>query len=176
MGHRNAQGLYFDKENNFILETEHGPMGGDEINLNRTPDINNIKNFGWAVSSYGDHYTNLDQKALYNVAPLNKSHIDYGFIEPLKWFTPALGISQIIKTENLLKVNNKHVIYVGALGSDLKEGDLSIHQFVLNQKFEIENHIILPIGERVRDIIYIEELNKIFTYLESSSSIAIIDN
>ena len=44
------------------------------------------------------------------------------------------------------------------------------------QKFEIENHIILPIGERVRDIIYIEELNKIFTYLESSSSIAIIDN
>ena len=27
------QGLYFDRENNFILETEHGPMGGDEINL-----------------------------------------------------------------------------------------------------------------------------------------------
>ena len=176
IGHRNQQGLFYDKENDIIFSTEHGPMGGDEINLNRTPDINNIKNFGWAVSSYGDHYTNLDQKALYNVAPLNKSHIDYGFIEPLKWFTPALGISQIIKTENLLKVNNKHVIYVGALGSDLKEGDLSIHQFILNQKFEIENHIILPIGERVRDIIYIEELNKIFTYLESSSSIAIIDN
>ena len=33
MGHRNPQGLYFDKENNFILETEHGPWGGDEINL-----------------------------------------------------------------------------------------------------------------------------------------------
>ena len=29
IGHRNPQGLYFDKENNFILETEHGPQGGD---------------------------------------------------------------------------------------------------------------------------------------------------
>ena len=37
MGHRNPQGLYFDKENNFILETEHGPKGGDEINLNHSP-------------------------------------------------------------------------------------------------------------------------------------------
>ena len=33
MGHRNPQGLYFDEENNFIIETEHGPKGGDEINL-----------------------------------------------------------------------------------------------------------------------------------------------
>ena len=33
MGHRNPQGLYFDRDNNFILETEHGPQGGDEINL-----------------------------------------------------------------------------------------------------------------------------------------------
>ena len=33
MGHRNPQGLYFDKDQNFILETEHGPKGGDEINI-----------------------------------------------------------------------------------------------------------------------------------------------
>ncbi len=36
MGHRNPQGLYVNKENNFILETEHGPKGGDEINLIRS--------------------------------------------------------------------------------------------------------------------------------------------
>lgn len=33
MGHRNPQGLYVDKESNIILGTEHGPQGGDEINL-----------------------------------------------------------------------------------------------------------------------------------------------
>jgi hypothetical protein len=43
MGHRNPQGLYFDKENNFILETEHGPQGGDEINLINIDEIKKIK-------------------------------------------------------------------------------------------------------------------------------------
>ena len=33
LGHRNPQGLLYDKENNIVLETEHGPQGGDEINL-----------------------------------------------------------------------------------------------------------------------------------------------
>ena len=32
-GHRNPQGLFYDNENDFILSTEHGPLGGDEINL-----------------------------------------------------------------------------------------------------------------------------------------------
>ena len=47
MGHRNPQGLYFDKENNYIFETEHGPRGADEINLIEVEKFN--KN--------GIHYT-----------------------------------------------------------------------------------------------------------------------
>ena len=34
MGHRNPQGLYYSKKFDFILSTEHGPKGGDEININ----------------------------------------------------------------------------------------------------------------------------------------------
>ena len=58
MGHRNPQGLYFDKQNEFILETEHGPNGGDEINLIEIDKIKDdeIQNFGWAIVSDGDHY------------------------------------------------------------------------------------------------------------------------
>jgi len=37
------------------LSTEHGPKGGDEININHNP-ILKIKNFGWPISSYGEHY------------------------------------------------------------------------------------------------------------------------
>ena len=33
VGHRNPQGLLYDKENDIILSTEHGPWGGDEINI-----------------------------------------------------------------------------------------------------------------------------------------------
>ena len=37
MGHRNPQGLYYSKKFDFILSTEHGPKGGDEININNKP-------------------------------------------------------------------------------------------------------------------------------------------
>jgi len=47
-GHRNPQGLTIEK--NFILSTEHGPYGGDEINL-----IQFGKNYGWNISSYGEN-------------------------------------------------------------------------------------------------------------------------
>ena len=58
MGHRNSQGLFFDKENNIILETEHVPQGGDEINIIDISMINknNIPNYGWAIASAGEHY------------------------------------------------------------------------------------------------------------------------
>lgn len=46
MGHRNQQGLFYDEINDTIFSTEHGPQGGDEININKKPDPKNIKNFG----------------------------------------------------------------------------------------------------------------------------------
>ena len=55
MGHRNPQGITLDKESKYIITTEHGPMGGDEINI---IDLNDkiVDNFGWPISSYGEHY------------------------------------------------------------------------------------------------------------------------
>jgi glucose/arabinose dehydrogenase len=108
MGHRNPQGLYFDKENNFILETEHGPNGGDEINLIEINKINkdNILNYGWPVVSAGEHYGIMRlNKKKYEKYPLYKSHSKYGFIEPLKSFVPSIGISEITKIKD-----NKYVV------------------------------------------------------------------
>ena len=51
MGHRNPQGLFYDKKSNIIFSTEHGPQGGDEINVDISPDDGKIKNYGWAISS-----------------------------------------------------------------------------------------------------------------------------
>jgi len=174
MGHRNPQGLYYDKENNIIYSTEHGPQGGDEINVNTSPD-GKIKNYGWGVSSYGAHYPSADNSEKYKIAPLHKSHAKYGFIEPLKYFTPSIATSQIIKTEKFIKIPNKNIIYVGAMGNKIEEGDLSIHQFILDTDLKIEQHNIIPVGERVRDMIYIEELNKMLLFLESSGSMGVLE-
>ena len=44
MGHRNPQGLYYSKDDDIIILTEHGPKGGDEININLKPNAKNVKN------------------------------------------------------------------------------------------------------------------------------------
>ena len=164
MGHRNPQGLYFDKENNFILETEHGPFGGDEINLIDTKKINKekIQNYGWPIVSAGEHY---GAKARYNKKkygkyPLYKSHSEYGYVEPLKSFVPSVGISEIIKISK-----NKYVV------SSLK--DRSLYFFELNDERKIINLERVEIYERIRDLKLND--NKLYLFLEDTSSIGIIE-
>ena len=48
-GHRNPQGLSYDSVRDVILSSEHGPAGGDEINVQLDSDIK--LNFGWPISS-----------------------------------------------------------------------------------------------------------------------------
>ena len=165
MGHRNPQGLNFDKENNFILETEHGPQGGDEINLIEVKKINenSILNYGWAISSAGEHYggKNLEKnKKKYEKYPLYNSHSKYGFIEPLKSFVPSIGISEIVKI-----AKNKYVV------SSLK--DKSIYFFELNEQRNIINVDRLEVFERVRDLIF--KNNQLYLFMENSASIGVIN-
>jgi glucose/arabinose dehydrogenase len=50
-GHRNAQGMVFDADSGRLWITEHGPQGGDELNL-----VEPGKNYGWPVIGYGVNY------------------------------------------------------------------------------------------------------------------------
>ena len=50
-GHRNPQGLAVHAETGRVWDTEHGPLGGDELNL-----ISSGVNYGWPVITYGLNY------------------------------------------------------------------------------------------------------------------------
>lgn len=160
MGHRNPQGLYFDKENNFILETEHGPKGGDEINLIEVDKIQKeeIQNFGWAIVSAGEHYSYSKEK--YEKYPLYKSHIEHGFIEPLYSFVPSIGIAEIVKIGR-----DKYVV------SSMK--DKSLYFFELNKQKQIINMERVTVYERIRDLRFKE--NKLYLFMESTASIGVIN-
>jgi hypothetical protein len=165
IGHRNQQGLYFDKENNFILETEHGPQGGDEINLIKVNQINKDKilNYGWAIASYGEHYggrADESNKNDYELYPLYKSHSKYGFIEPLKSFLPSIGISEIVKIKK-----NKFVV------SSLR--DKSLYFFELNEEKKIINLDRIEVFERIRDLKFYK--NKLYLFMEDTASIGLIN-
>jgi len=159
MGHRNPQGMVFDEEKNIILLTEHGPLGGDEFNL---VDLNSksLKNFGWPISSYGEHYgEKYLNKKKYLEFPLYKSHSEYNFIEPLKYFTPSIAPSEIVKTKNNFYI-----------ASSMK--DKSIYFFQLNEKNKIINFKRIEIGERIRDLKL--KNDKLYLFLEDTASIGVI--
>ena len=164
MGHRNPQGLYFDKNNNFILETEHGPQGGDEINLINIDSSlqNEIPNYGWPISSAGEHYGGRSEEnnPIYEKYPLHNSHSEYGFKEPLKSFVPSIGISEIVKIGP-----NKYVF------GSMK--DKSIYFFELSDQKELNNLVRVEVFERIRDLKF--KNNQLFLFLENTASIGVIN-
>ena len=157
-GHRNVQGLLYDKDENFWLFTEHGPAGGDEINL---LDItkNTIQNYGWPISSYGYHYSDKLDITRNEKYPFLKSHSSYGYIEPLKYFTPSIGPSEIVK------IDAKSYIF-SCLSCK------SIFFFNLDSENKIDNISRVRVEERVRDMIYKDK--KLYLFLEDTASIGVI--
>ncbi|MCB5185138.1 PQQ-dependent sugar dehydrogenase [Methylobacillus gramineus] len=81
-------GLYFDRESNELWETEHGPKGGDEINL-----IKAGKNYGWPLVSYGTLYEREGMGNYYG----NKYNSHEKFEKPAFVFIPSVGVGAIAK-------------------------------------------------------------------------------
>ncbi|MEQ9307177.1 MAG: PQQ-dependent sugar dehydrogenase [Marinoscillum sp.] len=82
-GHRNPQGLTVHPETGEIWEHEHGPQGGDEVNIIRAK-----KNYGWPVISYGINYNDtkftditekegMEQPEIYWVPSIAPSGMDF---------------------------------------------------------------------------------------------------
>ena len=169
-GHRNPQGLFFNEVNNLLFSTEHGPNGGDEINIIKEDD-ENILNYGWPIASYGKYYTpDVEQRPNYRL-PTN-SHEDLGFVEPLKYYTPSVGVSQILG--GFLLNNNIDYYLVGSMGELKKDHQTSLYLYKINGSNEIVEEHKLKLQERIRDIIYYNKENQIYLFLENSPSIGII--
>jgi len=161
IGHRNQQGIAYDEDLNLIINSEHGPKGGDEINFNYYKK-NSVLNFGFDVVSYGIEYDGTD--------PYKRPHSDFGFVEPIKYFVPSIGISEIIflnKEKSFLKKNSLFV-------SSLRAGSLYIYE--LNDQLDkIESEERINFGnERIRDIKYDPENNVFFLIFEITPSIVVL--
>ncbi len=162
-GHRNSLGLYADNEKKIILQTENGPRGGDEINL-----IKKGFNYGWNIASYGTKYKN-NENSKNNDYKL--SHEKYGFEEPIFSFVPSIGITQIIKIGKNFSNKWENNYLIGSLNSK------HLYKIKFNRSYSkvlfIEK---IFIGERIRDLFYLEDQRKILIAMEESGSIGIIKN
>jgi glucose/arabinose dehydrogenase len=102
LGHRNPQGLAIHPETGELWESEHGPQGGDEINL-----IQPRLNYGWPIISYGKEYTGeLINKGLTS---------QKGLEQPIYYWNPSIATSGISFYNGSLIPEWKNNLFVTAL-------------------------------------------------------------
>ena len=131
-GHRVPQGLTI--MNNKIFNVEHGPKGGDELNLALKG-----KNYGWPRFSYGTNYMK-DSGGNGQSYPVN--HEGSGYEEPLFAFVPSVGISSLNNCPTILKkyYNKPCLMALSLYGNNLRKG-YSIIIFLLNESSTKVNSI-----------------------------------
>jgi hypothetical protein len=159
-GHRLSQGLFAN--NDLILQTEHGPRGGDEINK-----ILFGKNYGWPITSYGEKYgLGYTKKSYYK-----KNHAKYGFEEPVYSFVPSIGISEIIKLPNSFSEHFQNNFILSSLYGR------HIYRIKFDNTFKKIIYLEdIFVGERIRDLKYDDKLNLIYLAFEENGEIGIISN
>ena len=81
LGHRNPQGLTVHPQTGALWSSEHGPAGGDEINV-----VRKGLNYGWPLVSFGKHYDGT----LVSESPYRD-----GVEPPVHYWTPSIGVAQI---------------------------------------------------------------------------------
>lgn len=101
LGHRNPQGMVYDPATDRIWAAEHGPKGGDELNL-----IQKGKNYGWPKTSYGINY---DGTILTEFKELP------GIENPVRYWVPSIGPCGITIVNSPKYPQWKGNILVGAL-------------------------------------------------------------
>jgi len=131
-GHRNLQGLYYDKATGILWEHEHGPRGGDELNI-----VEKGKNYGWPVITYGINYdstiiTDLKEKE--------------GMEQPVRYWVPSIAPCGMTMVTSDKYPNWKGNILVGALSHQLVA-----RVEIADRKFVKEERLLEKIG-RVRAV------------------------
>lgn len=133
LGHRNVQGIFFDAETDRLYSHEHGPRGGDELNL-----IQAGQNYGWPLATFGVDYTGA------RVSPYTELP---GLVAPLLHWTPSVAPSSL-------------TLYRGSLFPDW-QGDLfaatlaerSVRRIrVRDGMLAGEEVLFEELGERIRDV------------------------
>lgn len=132
-GHRHIQGMVYDAERSRLYAHEHGPRGGDELNV-----IVAGRNYGWPLISYGRDYG----RSL--ITPFTRMT---GMEQPLLQWTPSIAPSGMTLYDGDLFPAWRGHLFVSALAEEslrrvaLAEGEPGQQQILLSDR-----------GERMRDV------------------------
>ena len=131
-GNRNPQGLIFHPITGELWEHEHGPKGGDEINI-----IEKGKNYGWPVITYGINYS--------GTSITDKREMP-GMEQPLYYWVPSIAPSGMAFSTSDIYKDWKGDLFVGSLKFKYLE------RLVIRDKKVIKREKILDEIGRVRNV------------------------
>ena len=132
-GHRNAQGAALHPTTGKLWELEHGPMGGDEINIPLSG-----KNYGWPVIGYG-----ID----YDGSKIHEATSKPGMEQPIKYWVPSIAPSGMTFYTADLFPKWKGNLFVGAL-----KFQLLVRLELDGEKVTKEERLLQGLRERIRDV------------------------
>lgn len=134
-GHRNMQGMAIDPRTGKLWESEHGPRGGDEINLPQPG-----KNYGWPIVTYGINYSGLP-------IPEAEGREKPGMEPPYHVWEKSPGLSGMAFFTGRPGTPWNDSLFLGSLA----ESNL-IRLTLQGDKITGEERLLNEIGERVRDV------------------------
>lgn len=132
-GHRNPQGLALHPETGKIWQTEHGPRGGDEVNI-----VVKGANYGWPAYSIGVNYDG---------SAISSGHTAAGITAPLYTWTPSIGICGMAFITSDTFRSWKGNLLVSGLASQ------KLYRCVIINNKVTEEQVLLSNSGRVRNVI-----------------------
>ncbi|XOV86717.1 MAG: PQQ-dependent sugar dehydrogenase [Pseudomonadota bacterium] len=132
-GHRNPQGLARNSITGAIYMHEHGPKGGDELNL-----VLPGANYGWPAVTYGENYTGA------YVSPLKQAP---GVEEPMHYWVPSIAPSGMVVYDGDAFPAWRGDVFIGALVNREVR-----HLKMAGDKVVSESSLFGELGERIRDV------------------------
>jgi len=133
-GHRNPQGLAFDPSTDRLYSVEHGPLGGDELNV-----IRKGRNYGWPVVSWGVNYDGSPVGTGKHRAP--------GMVNSIRHWTPVIAPGGMAFYAGRAFRKWRGDLLIGGLGATaLVRLDMEDGRVVREQRFLTER------GQRIRAV------------------------
>jgi aldose sugar dehydrogenase len=132
-GNRNAQGLAQHPVTGDLWEVEHGPRGGDELNL-----IEPGRNYGWPVITYGMNYDGT---------PITDLTAKEGMEQPVLHWTPSIAVSSIAFYTGDRFPRWKHDLFVGSLAQE------ELRRLVIENRRVAHQEVLFRGIGRIRDVV-----------------------
>ena len=133
IGHRNPQGMAREAATGRIYAIEHGPKGGDELNL-----IEPGMNYGWPVITYGKSYMGFK---------IGEGTHKEGMAQPVHYWVPSISPSGL-----MIYDAERFPAWQGSFFAGALSGELLVRLEVAGGKAVVEERMLEDLEERIRDV------------------------